>query len=102
MPAQPDGHSELDVLVNPAGFVPQVQLEGVRIRRVLAFIVDYFIVALLSFGAGVGVFLLGIITLGAGWLLYAVLVPLVAIAYRLNHGRAKTGNHWHAIFRTSP
>lgn len=55
--------------------------EGVRTRRVLAFIVDYLIVAALTLGAGVVIFFLGIITLGIAWLLYAILAPIVAMAY---------------------
>lgn len=54
---------------------------GVRTRRVLAFIIDYLIVALLTVAAAAVVFFLGIITLGIAWLLYAVLAPLVAMAY---------------------
>lgn len=57
------------------------RLDGVRTRRILAFLVDYLIVALLTFAAGVAVFFVGILTLGLGWLLYVVLAPLVAMAY---------------------
>lgn len=81
MSRQTDGHSEINLPTGPMGSVPLARLESVRIRRMLAFVLDYLIVGLLSFGVGVAVFLLGIITFGAGWLLYLVLVPLVAIAY---------------------
>ncbi|MCB1416383.1 MAG: RDD family protein [Nitratireductor sp.] len=57
------------------------RLEGVRTRRVLAFIVDYLIVAVLTMIAMVAVFFIGILTFGLGWLLYFVLAPLVAMAY---------------------
>ncbi len=53
----------------------------VRRRRMLAFIVDYLIIAVLCVPAAVIVAFAGVITLGAGWLLYAILVPLVAITY---------------------
>lgn len=56
-------------------------LENVRTRRVLAFLVDYAMIAILTVMAGVVVFFLGILTLGLGWLLYLVLAPLVAMAY---------------------
>jgi uncharacterized RDD family membrane protein YckC len=55
--------------------------ENVRTRRVLAFLLDYLIVAALSCLAAVAVFFVGIITLGLGWLLYFIMVPLIAMAY---------------------
>lgn len=57
------------------------RLDGVRSRRIFAFLIDYLIVAVLSAIAGIVVAILGIFTFGAAWLLYAILVPLVAIAY---------------------
>ena len=57
------------------------RLEGVRTRLVLAFIVDYLIVAVLTMIAMVAVFFIGILTFGLGWLLYFVLAPLIAMAY---------------------
>ncbi|MFK5978879.1 MAG: RDD family protein [Rhizobiaceae bacterium] len=57
------------------------RLSEVRRRRILAFFVDYLAVGVLSFLVGIIVFFAGIITLGAAWLIYLVLVPLVAIAY---------------------
>jgi uncharacterized RDD family membrane protein YckC len=55
--------------------------EGVRTRRILAFIVDYLLVALLTIPFAIIVFLLGIITLGLGWVLFSILFPAVALAY---------------------
>ena len=55
--------------------------EEVRRRRALAFVADYVIIALLCIPAALVVGILGIVTLGAGWLLYLILAPLVAIAY---------------------
>lgn len=55
--------------------------EGVRTRRILAFILDYSLVLLLLVPAAFVVFLLGIVTGGIGWMLYAVLVPAIAVAY---------------------
>lgn len=56
-------------------------LDGVRSRRIMAFLLDYVIIAVLSMIAHVVVGILGILTLGLAWLLYVVLIPLVAIAY---------------------
>ena len=56
-------------------------LDGVLSRRMLAFLVDYIIIGLLSVLAAVVVFFLGILTLGAGWLLYAILAPAVIAIY---------------------
>ena len=55
--------------------------DGVRRRRMMAFIVDYAFVLLLSVPTAVIVFLLGIVTLGLGWMLYGVLLPVIAIVY---------------------
>lgn len=54
---------------------------GVRTRRVMAFLLDIVIVAILTFAVGVLVFFLGIVTLGLGWLLYGILWPAVALLY---------------------
>lgn len=58
--------------------------EGVRTRRILAFVLDYIIVALLSIAFAILVFFLGVLTLGLGWMLYGILVPAVAILYIWN------------------
>lgn len=59
-------------------------LDGVLSRRVFAFLIDYLIVGLLVAVAAILVFFLGVLTLGAGWLLYAILIPAVAIVYVWN------------------
>lgn len=58
--------------------------EGVRTRRILAFVLDYIIVGLLSVVFAILVFFLGFLTLGLGWMLYGILVPAVAILYIWN------------------
>lgn len=58
--------------------------EGVRTRRVFAFLIDYAIVLLLMIPFGILVFLLGVLTLGLGWMLFGVLFPLVALTYVWN------------------
>lgn len=55
--------------------------EGVRTRRVIAFCIDYLIVALLVVPVGIFVFLLGLMTLGLGWALFAFIFPAVALVY---------------------
>jgi uncharacterized RDD family membrane protein YckC len=52
-----------------------------RTRRVLAFIVDYILVAILVIPFAILVFLLGILTLGLGWMLFGALFPAVALIY---------------------
>ncbi|MEM1376317.1 MAG: RDD family protein [Pseudomonadota bacterium] len=54
---------------------------GVRTRRLIAFVIDYAMVFLLCIVAIPIIALFGIATLGAGWLLYTILVPLVALTY---------------------
>jgi uncharacterized RDD family membrane protein YckC len=58
--------------------------EGVRTRRVFAFLIDYLIVLLLLIPFGILVFLLGLLTLGLGWMLFSVLFPAVALTYVWN------------------
>ncbi|TKT81412.1 RDD family protein [Aquamicrobium sp. LC103] len=58
--------------------------DGVRTRRVMAFLIDYLIVGLLLIPFAILVFLLGIITLGLGWALFGVLAPAVALIYVWN------------------
>lgn len=58
--------------------------DGVRTKRVFAFILDYIIVALLLIPFAILVALLGLLTFGLGWMLFAVLGPAVAILYVWN------------------
>jgi uncharacterized RDD family membrane protein YckC len=55
--------------------------EGVLLRRVFAFCIDYLIVLLLLIPVSVAIAVLGLLTFGLGWILYAVIVPLVALTY---------------------
>lgn len=55
--------------------------EGVRTRRVFAFLIDYFIVVLLCIPMAIIIAMLGVLTLGLGWMLYGILLPLVALPY---------------------
>jgi uncharacterized RDD family membrane protein YckC len=55
--------------------------EGVLAKRVFAFIADAAMILVLMVPAAVVVAVLGLFTLGLGWLLYGILLPLVAILY---------------------
>lgn len=56
-------------------------LSGVRTRRVIAFIVDYLLIGLLLIPVALLVFVLGLLTIGIGWMLFFVLGPLTALLY---------------------
>ena len=58
--------------------------DGVRTRRVFAFLIDYLIVGLLLIPFAILVFLLGLLTFGLGWSLFAILGPAVALLYVWN------------------
>lgn len=58
--------------------------DGVRTRRIMAFLLDYLIVGLLLIPFGILVFVLGLLTFGFAWSLFAVLAPVVAIIYIWN------------------
>lgn len=65
----------IDPLVEPRLY------DGVLSRRVLAFCVDFVIVATLTLIAIPVVGVLGVLTLGLGWLLYPFLFQTIAILY---------------------
>jgi uncharacterized RDD family membrane protein YckC len=58
--------------------------DGVRSRRIFAFLLDYLIVGLLLIPFGILVLLLGLLTFGLAWSLFAVLGPAVALIYVWN------------------
>lgn len=58
--------------------------EGVRTRRVIACLIDYLFIAILTIPFALLVLLLGLLTLGLGWALFSVLVPVVAAIYIWN------------------
>ncbi len=55
--------------------------EGVLIRRVLAFVIDAVLMGILYLIGWFLVFILGFFTLGLGWLLFALMAPLVIFGY---------------------
>lgn len=75
--------------------------EGVRTRRIFGFLIDYMIVLLLLIPFGLLVLLLGLLTFGLGWSLFAVLGPLVAAIYVWNTlggpNQATVGMRWMGV-----
>ena len=68
--------------LSPSGRYEDWRLfEGVRTRRILAFLIDYAMVFFLIVVSVPVIFFLGFATFGAAWLLYAILTPLVALLY---------------------
>ncbi|MCX8280425.1 RDD family protein [Phyllobacterium sp. 0TCS1.6C] len=55
--------------------------QGVLTSRIFAFLIDYAIVFLLCIPVAILIAILGVATLGLGWMLYGVMFPLVALAY---------------------
>ncbi|WP_068315938.1 RDD family protein [Polycladidibacter hongkongensis] len=54
---------------------------SVRSKRIFAFLIDFIAISIVFAIAFVAVFVLGIVTLGLGFLLYAILWPAVALGY---------------------
>ena len=65
----------LDPTVHPERY------EGVRTRRSFAFLVDATVVLFLMVVASIVIAVLGVFTLGLGWLLFPAVWPVVAILY---------------------
>lgn len=55
--------------------------EGVRTRRVLGFLIDCLVVFLLMIPTSIVIAVLGLATLGLGWFLYGIMVPLIWLVY---------------------
>jgi Predicted membrane protein/domain len=70
----------IDISLNEDRFDARA-FSGVRTRRIIAFCIDYILIALLLIPVGLLVLLLGVITIGLGWLLFSVLGPLTALLY---------------------
>ncbi|MEM1038568.1 MAG: RDD family protein [Pseudomonadota bacterium] len=71
------------VLENETGVdvITAADLDGVRTARIFAFVIDYLLIALLSVPIAAIIGVLGVLTFGLAWGLYAVLLPLVAVLY---------------------
>lgn len=55
--------------------------DGVRTRRILAFLLDAVVILLLMILASLTITVLGLFTLGLGWMLLPLVWPLVAVLY---------------------
>jgi uncharacterized RDD family membrane protein YckC len=55
--------------------------DGVMSKRIIAFLVDAVLIVALMIPAALVVFVLGVVTLGIGWLLFPALFILVALGY---------------------
>lgn len=71
----------LDGEIIPARLDDLRVYEGVLSRRIMAFLIDYMLIAVMVIPLAIIVFLLGIVTLGLGWALFSVLFPAVALIY---------------------
>lgn len=54
---------------------------GVLSRRLFAYLIDLVMIALFTLLLGILIAVLGVVTFGAAWILYAILVPAAAILY---------------------
>lgn len=68
-------------LINAAPAFNDLAFEGVLSRRIFAFLIDYVVMAIVIAVLGAIIGVLGVLTFGLAWLLYAVLVPIVVIPY---------------------
>ena len=73
----PPGANPLDPAVNPELYATM------RIRRSIAFLIDFAIIGVLTAIGFVVVGVLGILTLTLGWLLFPIVWPAAAILYYL-------------------
>ncbi len=69
------GELALDPAVHPELY------DGVRTRRIFAFLIDAAVILFLMIVAYVVIAILGVFTLGLGWLLLPAVWPVVAILY---------------------
>lgn len=58
-------------------------LDGIRSRRVLAFLIDAATILFLMLVAVLVIALLGVFTLGLGWFLFPLVWPVVALLYEV-------------------
>lgn len=70
-----------DQILSAPRYESRALFEGVRTRRALAFFIDYLIVFFLCIPAAILIAFFGLLTLGIGWGLYAIMFPVVALFY---------------------
>jgi uncharacterized RDD family membrane protein YckC len=71
------GASALDPAIYPERY------EGVRSRRMFAFLIDSAVILFLMLVASFFVAVLGVFTLGLGWFLFPLVWPVIAILYEV-------------------
>jgi uncharacterized RDD family membrane protein YckC len=72
----------IGVDIKPHAYDPAANPElfdGVLARRLVAFVIDIIILAIPLIVAWVFIFVVGIVTLGLGWMLYGLLSPLAVV-----------------------
>ncbi len=57
------------------------QTDGIMLPRLVAYVIDLFIIAVISLIVGMSVSFLGLITFGIGWLLFPIVGICSAMAY---------------------
>ncbi|TMJ45157.1 MAG: RDD family protein [Alphaproteobacteria bacterium] len=75
--------------VKPHAYDPATSpelFEGVLARRVLAFFIDVFLIAIPVVFAGLFIFVFGLVTFGLGWALYWLLSPAAVIWALVHYG----------------
>lgn len=77
----PDTQTYADAHDYPDHYDDWRLFDGVRTRRIFAFLIDYAMVLLLYVVSVPVVIMLGIATFGIAFLLFAILAPLVALTY---------------------
>jgi len=68
----------------PHAYNPVTQpalFDGVIRMRIVAFLIDAVIILLLTAVAALAVLVLGVVTLGLGWLLFPIVFPVVGLGY---------------------
>jgi len=79
LPRSGGGYADQPYAYDP---VTQPQLfDGVIGKRIIAFLVDAVIILVLTALAALAVLVLGVITLGLGWLLFPIVFPVVGLGY---------------------
>ncbi|PWW03408.1 putative RDD family membrane protein YckC [Hoeflea marina] len=73
--------SQTDIIYDDRTYENPALYDGVRSKRVFAFIIDYALVLLLCIPVSIVIFFVGLLTLGLGFFLYGILFLLVAIPY---------------------
>jgi len=79
-------HAATEFQLDQAALDPRLHPElydGVRSARVMAFLIDAGIIFALMLIASMVIAVLGVFTLGLGWLLFPLVWPLVAVLYEV-------------------